>query len=257
MIRSLLTSFCLGLTLASAAPEHSNWDLTLTRQDGAGKTLARTSTTVAVISGGRAVLAKLPLRISQSRQWYVRVEVYVEDKLITFDFDEAGPADAAGSDPKETSPELSWFDSRQEWQGPGIYTLCAVGGERVTLQIGPQGEKDFPERKPARSLVLTRRSADGSIRVTSSVPWIPLKGSAIFMCLPETAHPTIQPVRCLIDEEGDRRFFRILLRHPASAAHPATPVSHDLRLDLPEGEQPLKACEQDGETLEVQFLGGQ
>ena len=36
----------------------------------------------------------------------------------------------------------------------------------------------------------------------------------------------------------------------------ATPVSHDLKLDRPEGEKPLKACEQDGETLEVQFLGG-
>ncbi len=256
MIRSLLSCFCLGLSLASAAPENSNWDFKLTREDGAGKTLARTSTTVAVIGGGREALAKLPLRISEFRQWYVRVEVYVEDKLITFEFDEAGPADAAGADPKETSPELSWFDSRQEWQGPGTYTLCAFGDERVTVRIGPQGEKDLPERKPARSLVLTRRSADGSIRMTSSVPWIPLKDSAIFMCLPETANPTIQPVRCLIDEVSDRKIFRFLLRHPASATHPATPVSHDLRLNLPEGEKPLTACEQDGETLEVQFLGG-
>lgn len=256
MIRSLLTSFCLALSLASAAPDETSWDFILTREDGAGEILARTSTTVAVISEGRAALAKLPLRISESRQWYVRVEVYVEDKLITFEFDEAGPAEAAGADPKEISPELSWFDSCQEWQGPGTYTLCAFGDERVTVRIGPQGEKDLLERKPARSLVLTRRSADGSIRMMSSVPWIPLKGSEILMCLPETAHPMIKPVRCLIDEDGDRRIFRLLLRHPASAAHPATPVSHDLRLDLPEGEKPLKACEQDGETLEVQFLGG-
>lgn len=256
MIRSLLTFLCLGLTLASAAPENSNWDFTLTRQDGADKTLARTSTTVAVISGGRVALAKLPLRISESRQWYVHVEVNVEDKLIIFEFDEAGPADAAGADPKDTSPQLSWFDSRQEWQGPGTYTLCAFGDEQVTVRIGPQGEEDLPERKPARSLVLTRRSADGNIRMTSSVPWTPLKDSAILICLPGTANPTIQPVRCWIDEGGDRRIFRLLLLHPASAAHPATPVSHDLRLDLPEGEKPLKACEQDGETLEVQFLGG-
>jgi len=256
MIRSLLSCFCLGLSLASAAPENSNWDFTLTRQDGDGKPLARTIATVAVISEGREAIAKLPLRISEFRQWYVRVEVYVEEKLITFEFDEAGPADAAGADPKETSPELSWFDSRQEWQGPGTYTLCTFGEERVAVQIGPRGEKDLPERKPARSLVLTRRSADGSIRMKSSVTWIPLKDSAIILCLPEPGSALIQPARCWLDDAGDRRIFRLRLWHPSSAAHPATPVSHDLWLDLPEGEKPLKACEQDGETLEVQFLGG-
>ena len=53
-----------------------------------------------------------------------------------------------------------------------------------------------------------------------------------------------------------RRIFHFPFRHPASPGHPATPVSHDLWLDLPEGEKPLKACEQDGKTLEVQLLGG-
>lgn len=256
MIGSLLTCFCLGLTLASAAPENSNWDFMLTREDGAGKTLARTSTTVALISGGQAAITSLPLRISEFRQWDVRIEAYVEDKLLTFELEETALADAAGADAKETSPRRSWFDSRQEWQGPGTYTLCTFGEERVTVQIGPQGEKDLPERKPARSLVLTRRSADGSVRITSSVPWIPLKDSAIILCLPEPGSALIQPARCWLDDAGDRRIFRLRLLHPASAARPATQVSHDLWLDLPEGEKPLKACEQDGEMLEVQFLGG-
>lgn len=256
MIRSLLTYFRLGLTLASAAPDDANWDLTLIRQDGAGNTLARTSTTVAVIGGGQEAITQLPLRISKFRQWDVRIEVSVELKLLTFVVDEVGLAGAAGADQKETSPRLSWLDSRQEWQGPGTYSLCAFGDERVTVQIGPQGEMDLPERKPARSLVLTRRSADGSIRMTFSMPWIPTGDSACYLCLMEPGNPAIQPARCWIDEVGDRRILRMRLRYPASAAHPATPVSHDLWLDLPEGEKPLKACEQDGETLEVQFLGG-
>lgn len=256
MIRSLLTCLCLGLSLASAAPEVPNWDFTLTRHDSAGKTLARTSTTVALISGGQAAITSLPLRISEFRQWDVRIEVYADEKLLTFEFDEAGAADAGGSDPNETSPRRSWFDSRQEWQGPGTYTLCTFGEERVIVQIGPRGEQDFPERKPARSLVLTRRSADGSVRMVSSAPWIPVKDSAIILCLPEPGSALIQPARCWLDDPGDRRIFRLRLLHPASASHPATPVSHDLWLDLPEGEKPLKACEQDGEMLEVQFLGG-
>lgn len=256
MIRSLLTCLCLGFSLAPAAPENSNWDITLARQNDAGKTLARTSTTVAVIGGGQEAITNLPLRISELRQWDVRVEVSVQQKLLTFVIDEVGLAAVAGSDLKETSSRLSWLDSRQEWQGPGTYTLCTIGDERVTVQIGPQGEKDHPERKPASSLVLTRRSADGSIRTTSSIPWIPHEDSATFLSLQEPGKPEILPARCWIDGAGDRKILRLRLRHPASASRPATPVSHDLWLDLPEGEKPLKACEQDGETLEVQFLGG-
>jgi hypothetical protein len=90
----------------------------------------------------------------------------------------------------------------------------------------------------------------------SSMPWMPVKNSAWYLCLPSRDTAEIQPARCWIDDLDDRRVLRLHIRRPASAAYPATQVSHNLWLNLPDGENPSKICEQDGEILELQFLGG-
>ncbi len=255
MIKMLLTMVCFGFAVLAAEPESETWDLSLIRQDESGAALAKTSTTTTVVGDERELIGNFPLRISRERQWVVRIDLNAKEGVFLFSVTEP----AAPDNPREVQADqaqgLLLFESQQAWQGSGRYTLCTFGGERLMAWIGLTGEKDLPERVPARSVEFVRRTADGKPETRCSVPWMPGQKNA-HLALPVPGSVAFQRARCWIERSTGNPILRLRLRQADTSTFPAAAVSHDLWLTPRIDGQTQTACDQDGEKLEIQLTGG-
>lgn len=244
------------LSMAAATAKHPDQHFTLKHLDKGGNTLSQTSSRVAALGSHKNYAALLPLRYSHENQWTIRIDLTEEDQMLHYVIYSAALT-PEGSINQKSKILPTHFDSRQKWQGPGIYTLCTIMGNRVVVEITNKPDNKLEQIISPHRISLTNKRADGSVIGECSTPWVPSdEDERIWLALPTrdaNVHRTVIFGTSQIDEID---LSTLQIYFPKNLQEEHIYLNHSLTLDLNKADEVYTACEQDGEKIEIQLIGG-